>query len=274
MNIGWARLDFKWDCVERDPGVYDWSATDTLFAEYNRRGIKILALLWGTPAWASSSGQRWGVPESAEAQQHWRAFVQAVTRRYRSITHWEVWNEPHNRSMWRGSAQQYVELLLKPAAQEIHATNPDNKVLAPSVTDTFSGGDAIIAAIGTYGAAAMVNIISQNHYSSTASLSALTQKWNGRFQKYDAAGMTGQRVWVTETGKGSNYGETEQGQYLLRALCLMDELPRIDNVFVYQLTDDGDTKGVLRSNGQPKWAYWALGGIYVPHCQTDGYPWN
>ncbi len=128
----WTRWPFYWYTVERQPGVFDYSAVDQVVNADLARGLKINAILMGTPTWAATStptgaqqvpGGRYGafalggaetsppknlnlpvfadgtdIPGPGKAinpENYWARFVYNTVKRYAPrIQTWEVWNEP------------------------------------------------------------------------------------------------------------------------------------------------------------------------------------
>jgi len=127
----WTRWPFYWYTIERQPGVFDYSAVDQVVNADLGRGLRINAILMGTPTWAATAtaaiqqapGGRYGVfalggaettppknlslpvfadgtdiPGPGKAinpENYWARFVYNTVKRYAPrIQTWEVWNEP------------------------------------------------------------------------------------------------------------------------------------------------------------------------------------
>ena len=117
-----ARWGFRWSEVEKAKGTYSWQVTDQTIGALANRGIGVLPVVAGSPAWAARS---YGSPPltSPAARKGWRRFLKAAVRRYgpggrywnsptlyrkafpngkpRPIKAWQIWNEPNI----RGGAQ-------------------------------------------------------------------------------------------------------------------------------------------------------------------------
>ena len=116
-RLGWIRIDFIWSWVEPRRGARDWRVYDGIVTEARARGIEVYASLVGTPAWATDGPEASGVPRDVS---EWRAFVRDAARRYRGrVKAWGVWNEPNLPAFWAGTRAQYVDVLLRPASEEI-----------------------------------------------------------------------------------------------------------------------------------------------------------
>lgn len=142
LGVGWLRVDFAWDGVERTQGGgYDWSHLDRLVAAANARGIRILPILLAPPSWAREpSCEETQLCAPADPEMFAR-FAAAAARRYapRGIHHWEIWNEPNMGRYWgvQGNVAGYAALL-KTASAAIKAEDPNAVIitggLAPAAT--------------------------------------------------------------------------------------------------------------------------------------------
>jgi len=56
-----------------------------------------------------------------------------VAARYAgTIQAWGLWNEPNLTQFWSGTRQQFIDVVLKPGADAIHAANPSALVAGRS----------------------------------------------------------------------------------------------------------------------------------------------
>jgi hypothetical protein len=114
-----VRTDWEWRVAERHQGVYDWSALDRLVQVAHQAGISLLPIVHYAPDWALVRGEKAdGVYELAPADTAFEAFgrfLVACVRRYgpggdapvpfTPIEHWQIWNEPNNKSFWGPAAE-------------------------------------------------------------------------------------------------------------------------------------------------------------------------
>jgi len=133
LGVKWARChdmiqSTRWSRVQ--PTEDDWAfqgeeSVDRCLAA----GMHVLGVLFATPPWAvdttvgSPSGNyRAGPPRDMD---QYREYVRRTVERYRGrIRYWEVWNEPDASNFWKGTPEQYVELLR--ATREVaKAADPD-----------------------------------------------------------------------------------------------------------------------------------------------------
>jgi hypothetical protein len=135
------RMPFTWSSIETAPGIYDFSATDEQITTAAARGIRVLPVLDGSPAWVGSDGAR--PPRTPAALALWRRFVSVVVRRYGStgtfwagrssrvpVLSWQIWNEPNFPVFWepRPEPAPYARLL-HVAAGAIRAGDPKARVV-------------------------------------------------------------------------------------------------------------------------------------------------
>ena len=135
-GMGWVRVDFDWWTFNPAPGVFDFSTLDHVVAKATARGLKIYPSIGYTPTWATSGEFRTGVPDHVG---DWtRAVTTAVTRYRDDIWHWGIWNEPNTTSFWTGTRQQFIDVIVQPAADAIHAADPDALVVGPELAHFVS----------------------------------------------------------------------------------------------------------------------------------------
>jgi hypothetical protein len=137
---GYSRIILRWDVIQPASPV-DWkpaNVPDPLIAEELAAGREVVAILIGTPAWASAQGGHGArdVPDMF----YWQAFVRRMAQQYQGrIRHWIIWNEPdvwdasHPGSTWTGSETDYYRLL-KTAYLAIKDVDPSLQVHIAGLT--------------------------------------------------------------------------------------------------------------------------------------------
>jgi len=143
-GIGWVRMDFNWYSFETSRGSYDWSIPDRFIDKADELGLNVFASVGYTPSWAvsgscddsSSEEQDWcrnAVPASSS---YWSSFVTAAVSRYGDrVKHWGMWNEPNLESFFRGTRDQYIDTILIPGSDAVHAACTDCYVLGPDLAN-------------------------------------------------------------------------------------------------------------------------------------------
>jgi hypothetical protein len=295
VGASWVRTGVGWEFVEpelTEPPTYRWEVADQIVNDCRARGLNIL---WGfpyTPKWASDNGQSNGVPRSPVAQEHWRKFVRATAERYRNdIDYYEPWNEPNNEKFWRGTVDEYVSLILKPAWEEIKAVDPNKKVVGPTL-ELIRGArirvEDFFGRLSKSNGSQYIDILSQNLYQDEPEDVTnqfekgdyecwwifCIKKRDSLFKIYRKTGFGSHPIWINEFGwRSDKVGEGHQAKYIVETLGRLSRRPRFTNAFIYELQDDPRFKpkwGIMKSDGSPKKAYWRLRDTF----RTDSAPAN
>lgn len=109
----WIRIDINWEVIQAGgPSSYNWEPFDRIVRASTDHGLRILAGILYTPAWARP-GTASGVYPPADLG-NYAEFCRAAVSRYApmGVHHWEVWNEP-NRGFWKPAADpvRYTQML-------------------------------------------------------------------------------------------------------------------------------------------------------------------
>jgi hypothetical protein len=290
-GIGWVRIDFVWAFVQPAPDVWDWSLYDAIAAAAQARGIQIYATLAYTPGWATQGPDWIGVPDNA---QDWVEFCRRAAQRYRgSIRFWGLWNEPNLAHFWAGTRGQYLDLILKPGADAVHAGNPDALVGGPELAHLTSNGadwyywlrDTVLQA------GDKLDFVTHHLYDNDGN-GDVTEKLTGstlfgnrpdfwgsvapslREVLKNTGWYPGRPVWLTETGwESSRVGEGRQASYTTGLLndwyTGRSGRDWIAKVFLYELKDgtaaDSPSWGLLRPDRSAKPAFDAYRAFITAH---------
>ena len=137
VGVKRARVQTMWCRCEKKKGVYDFSVLDGVVENLSRRGIiPWFSVTYGNTLYMTNcfTGAAVGcVPTlyGDECRDAWCAYVRALAKRYKGrVTHWEVWNEPTQKSFWRPSVPnpgEYLELV-KLTGGVIREEIPDAKI--------------------------------------------------------------------------------------------------------------------------------------------------
>lgn len=210
-GAGWTRVIFRWDVVQ-PAGAFDWKPTnvpDTFIDAEIASGREVVAVLIGTPGWATPANTSTAVPPL----EVWGDFVYKIASQYKGqINHWVIWNQPDvldansPSHTWDGSEEDYFRLL-KEAYFKIKAVDPAMQVHLAGLTYTydFNRGERqylarLLDIITTDPEAAANNyyfdaVTYHIYYSPRQILDILTDVRN----ILDAAGMSGKPIWINET---------------------------------------------------------------------------
>lgn len=141
----WIRVSFPWSAMQPQPQRLVWSAHDRIVRLAGQRGLRIVADVAYTPAWARAAtcGSTHCPPAAPQA---FATFVHAAVRRYapQGVTVWEIWNEPNIAQYWQPAPDPVAyAALLSAASRAAHSAAPRVTVvsggLAPRARDTRSG---------------------------------------------------------------------------------------------------------------------------------------
>jgi hypothetical protein len=269
LGASWVRMDVNWSQLEAQPGQWDYRVLDAVLKRAKALHLNVYACLISPPAWASSNRQSNGVPDPAA----WRAFVRAVARHSQGrIAAYGIWNEPNLEESWAGTVEQYVDVLLKPAFEEIRAADPQAKVAGPDLAHLYSARIdplTFFLELKRLGGDAYLDVLSHHLYGGD-DLQAKVQgiffgpiRYRpGLLQMLDQAGLSGKELWITEWGVNSqDRSEELQCVWMAEQWAYLSSLRQVRKIFVYHLADDAGNAerwGLLRADGSPKPGYLVL----------------
>jgi len=285
-GLGVVRIDMIWAFVEPQRGQFDWSAYDAIADAASARGLQVLAILAYTPAWATDGPAWTGVPRDPA---DWQDFCTRAAQRYAGrIAYFELWNEPNQPGFWSGSRDQYIDTILSPGADAIHAATPLALVGGPTLAhlDSRQWYDWLLAVLQRAGtrldfishhlydadgdAAVTDRLTGSTHFANQPDLWPIEPPSVRELLKY--AGYAGRTFFLTETGwRSDQVGEDRQAQYLngLLQTWFTGQSGRtwISGVFVYEMQDGPQPPswGLLRADGTAKPAYTAYGDFAHAH---------
>lgn len=178
LGIGWNRIPVSWADCQPSPAAYDWRQVDT-WMSWTPPPTKILGNVCFVPAWAST-GDIKAPPKNVS---DWVNFVALALKRYPAITYWQIWNEPTRQAgYWRGTDQQFVDLIHNPAA----------KVIRMAGKKVVFGGWPSNGGIQRY-----LNLL--NYNGCLAETDVLDVHYYG-LNGFSALASLGKPVWQTEIG--------------------------------------------------------------------------
>jgi len=247
----WVRIDVLWSAVEPAPGSFHWDTYDALADQALARGLRLYATVSDTPAWATDGPPGRGVPrDSAD----WYDICFRAASRYRGrIDYWGMWNEPNDPRSWAGGRDEYIDVILKPGGQAVHAANPAARVCGPELAHLQSLNwdrwlrDVLGRASGD------LDVVTHHLYpDGGSSYSVVKQLDRGSRYPWDPPsvrkvlqdnGWSGRPFWLTEAGCGSGaVGEAAQAAFVSNLLADLFGPQRavswVDRVFLYEINDD------------------------------------
>jgi len=143
-GIGWVRFDMNWLQFEPSKGNYNWKEADRFIDHAHGLGLHTFVTVAYSPSWAVQQPCNDADANPVNICRNrpplkgsdWTDFVTAAVNRYKAkVTHWGMWNEPNLIQFFNGTRPQYVDLLLKPGSDAVHAACPNCKVLGPELAN-------------------------------------------------------------------------------------------------------------------------------------------
>ena len=211
-GVDWIRIDFVWKWVEPHQDVFNWSEFDSI-AKYVRsrsRPVHVLANLQIPPAWAVKPGGTGMLKDVADLKD----ILTRAVRRYQGVfDYWGLYNEPDCDRNW--TRDEYINQILIPGADAIHAASPIAKVVGPELSHLTHPDMTdhewwywLRGAIEQAGD--KIDIVSHHTYGSNWTLNNRLSSVRGVLND---AGWDGP-VWLTETGRQSGSNPSGQAAWL------------------------------------------------------------
>jgi hypothetical protein len=287
-GAGMVRQTFDWTRIERAPGRYDLSFYDRYVAALARRHLRLLPILFGTPAFRSSAPAeplRGTYPPRRPADMG--EFGALLARRYGPggsfwrehrglprlpVRSWQVWNEPNLPVYWPSGpdAAQYVALL-RATGRGIRRVDPGAEIVTAGLPDSRLGVPLrdYVAAMYAAGGADAFDALAVNPYGLDAHGVLDTVR---AVRTVAAENGDNPAVWVTELGWATGgppsdfkVSEPQQAELLedtMRALARQRDRLRIRGVVYFNWRDStpyaggrdffGLHTGLLRLDGRAK----------------------
>lgn len=131
----WVRIDINWSLIQRGgPTSYEWAPFDRVVQAASSRGLRVLAGVLYTPAWARAAGTDSSYPPTDLTT--YANFCRAAVAHYApmGVKHWEIWNEP-NIPFWKPEPDpaRYAQML-KLAYPAIKQTDPQAFVISAGLS--------------------------------------------------------------------------------------------------------------------------------------------
>lgn len=139
----WVRQRIPWEQVEPVPGEFRWEPWDALIADVARRGLTLVAVLDGSPAWARSPEDAGNPLAPPVRPALFGPFARAFAERYRDqVRLIQVWDEPNIAPHWgnRPVAAAEYAALLREAAVQIRNVHPAALILLAALAPTTEPG--------------------------------------------------------------------------------------------------------------------------------------
>ncbi len=267
-GVTWIREDFSWLQMSPLSDRVSVRRHDRAIDAALGAGLRVLGLPTSWPFWSH--------PYTARGVREFISFLRQIARRYRGrVAAWEIWNEPNVSVSWRGTPEQYVDLLAA-AYATLKEIDPDVLVVGPCTSGPADlSGPASLAALRWIQRilefrAPLFDVFSIHPYEGRRSpeQAGFVQTVQRLRHLLRQAGRPA-RLWITEQGWASDYvhpalDDVQQARLLVRAY-LLGRLAGVELYIWYDARNDGlamadpeDNYGLLRRDFKAKAAYRAL----------------
>lgn len=309
LGVGWERIIFDWS-QHQPNGPTDWytlNVDDRWLKAANQCDREVVALLKGTPAWATAGLPGAGVPSGLylsvdDPDNHWANFVRQSAAYYapRGVNRFIIWNEPDiSRETYgfefEGTLQDYVQMV-KVAYLAAKQGNPAAQIHLAGTTywHNVNEGEALYlerlfealtdepdgAAHNYY-----FDAVSLHIYFRTDTVYDIVSEVRDLMGAY---GLDNHAIWVNETNAPPTkdpawpverpvfqYTLEQQAAFLTQAAALA-YVADVERMAVYKLYDQelpegGETFGILRPNDaapRPAFDAWRTVNRLMPN--SDG----
>ncbi len=242
LGVSFVRVDFYWQDLEPEKGLYDFGKYDELVALCARRGVRVLAMLHYSAGWASSA---WNSPPDNDVD--FVVFAQNVINRYKDrIKYWEIWNEPDSVCYWapQDGMKRYADLLKKvySAAKRV---DPSCKVVLGGLTQ---GGYFALKNLYRLGAGGSFDIVNIHPFVNPLRPDPVGQVkvlYKGVRRLMEDNGDSAKKIWFTEIGcpgvrkptkengwwEGMSPTESQQAVFVRDVFGQVIDLPEVEKVF-------------------------------------------
>lgn len=213
-GVRWLRVWYNWASLEPQPGVYDFAGVRAALDVARRAGMRVLFVIWGTPAHAGD-GRLAAMPDLRALSEYCK---QLRVQLAGSVDAWEVGNEPNLKKYFIGSAERYVATLA--AARVALAGSGPVVAAGPS----GSAGLDYWLALAEAGLEDHCDFANLHPYRAKA---AQVLTLVDRFQQ-----VVRKPLWITELGLSDRLGEQAKAHFLSTTLSKLGG--RAERVFWYR----------------------------------------
>lgn len=147
LNLNWIKVQIRWEFIEPEEGVYDWTRLDNLFNTIPDYNLKVLASVVTAPEWARQPGADLTKHGPPADNQVFATFIADILQRYPGRIHAiEVWNEMNIDREWAStggiSAAHYVEMVTV-VANTVRFLDPNIIIVSGALSPTGLNNAAV-----------------------------------------------------------------------------------------------------------------------------------
>jgi polysaccharide biosynthesis protein PslG len=286
----WARIDINWQSIQRGgPASYDWAPFDRVVQGASSHGLKVLATILYTPAWARPAGTGGNTPPTDLST--YSAFARAAVQHFApmGVHTWEIWNEP-NIGFWAPAPDpvRYTQML-KLAYPAIKQADPTAFVVSAGLspygaygqsTATLMNPLTFLERMYAAGAAGSFDALGWHPYNFTGIFFHPASAWSQVAETTPSArsmmvanGDSGKQIWGTEFGAptgtaSSAVSEASQAQLVKDGYAKWKTWSFAGPLFWYSARDQGtnsadreDNFGLVNYDYAPKPSFSAFQAV-------------
>lgn len=250
LGAGAARVDVRWDVVEKTAGQFDWTETDVEIARLIAKGIlPVLVLAYYGPYDGFQT-----TPWTEDGIEGFAGFAGAAAARYGTDAAYQIYNEYNFGAVDGGysnggcgqTAACYLKLL-EQAAAAVHAVDAAALVVGPEIageTSWWLDTKQSLTWLEEFlagGGLQHVDVLTVHNYAGKEAPEGhndeVIRDIVALMDEYDAT----EPLWLDETGYFTSLGngvtERQQAAYLVRD-ALLSLQAGADRYFVYDMLDD------------------------------------
>jgi hypothetical protein len=286
-GVQWLRMPLRWHWLEPQPGRFKWDRVDPVVDRAAGAGLKLLAVLGGTPTWAS------GVPaQRVTPGSNWDGFAPVGDREFadyvaRVVEHfrgrvqaYELFNEPNSPNHWQPEpdARRFVDLLCA-GYRAARRADPGAVIVAGGlngngVSHVPVGSSSFLDSIYAGRGARCFDVLAIHPFAHPTEDELVgLQAWVDETRQYMRARGDRRELWLTEVGWSS--GERQWGHSTISEAsqaawveAVYHGLHGAQKVFWYNFKDVRANPsnpefqwGWLRYDLRPKAAYWSFAAM-------------
>jgi hypothetical protein len=224
LGSSWVRVFMSWRDVQPTAGGYDGGILkewDAIVSRANNAGLKLLIVIFHSPAWASGSADPNTPPRDPQAL---AGFLRFLASRYAGrVAAYEVWNEEDEREFWStGPDPARYAAMLKAAYPAVKVADASAKVIFGGMVGNHydflqkvydAGAKGSFDAVGVHTDTAC-NLNSPDAYFREAS---------GRISRWSFTGYREVRRTILDNGDDKPIWMTELGWSTTGAVCASGE---------------------------------------------------
>ncbi len=149
-GVRWLRQRFPWDQIEPSSEQFAWEVWDAVVTAAAARGMRLIAVLDGSPAWARRPEDRDNPLAPPRERADFGRFVAAFARRYGDrLDVYQIWDEPNIAPHWGARPVDPADYLglLREGFYQVRAADPSAWVLLAALAPNDEPGGANLSDI-------------------------------------------------------------------------------------------------------------------------------